>query len=209
MQSNITNNIIWKLVNEPFYDRMNHLQRWQGHKTLMNESVSQHSYTVTLFARVLAEQIFPKEDIESRLKTSDYAMLHDFDEVITGDVNHSVKYNGKNGEEIRNQLQIYIDHVIKQRFDKRRAGEKFFVENINEEIPPYIKCIVKVADWLSMVVFLLGEKSSGNKSIIKEFEYCKRNVKEASKKTIEMLSLFYGDKYNENILLMLKNHDIV
>jgi len=209
MHSNITDNIIWKLINDPFFDQINHIVRWQGHKTLMKESVAQHTFSVTLYARVLAESIFPLEDFETKLRIADYALLHDFDEVITGDVGHSVKYNKTNGSRIREELKEFISVEIMEKFNNKKPEEKFFIINTIQNISPPVKKIVKLADWLSMVSFLLGEKTSGNKSIEKEFRYCIENTKKASEEALEAIQMFYAGEYNDEILLMLKNHDIV
>lgn len=209
MKSNFTDNIIWKLINDPFFDGLNQIDRWQGHKTIKKESVAQHSFAVVLFSRVLAEQIFPEDDYKSKLQVTECATFHDFDEVISGDLSHGLKYNETNGAQIRELLEKYIDIELSKKFNVGLKEEKMIVDSICNRYKPYIKAIVKVADWLSMVSYLLGERATGNHSITKEYRYCVKSVRKSAIKAIEFLELFYDGDFDQNILLMLKNHDIV
>tara|TARA_R110002110_G_scaffold142015_8_gene330139 strand:+ start:8460 stop:9005 length:546 start_codon:yes stop_codon:yes gene_type:complete len=127
---------------------LQHVPRWTIIRTLRRQSVAEHSYYVTLYATFIA--------IELDLKTNDinwitqYALTHDFDEMVSGDI--PTPY--KRGTE-------YDDKLITKH--SKKMGSTIL---INE--PTDIRLcmeVVKVADEFEACMYLADEKAMGNSTI--------------------------------------------
>ena len=83
--------MIQKILDGDYLKRLDNIIQWQERDVFKHESVSQHSYKVTIFARVLLEDIFGRtEDAKInkyKLDCVTHAMFHDWDEsafIVTG-----------------------------------------------------------------------------------------------------------------------------
>jgi 5'-deoxynucleotidase YfbR-like HD superfamily hydrolase len=169
---------IKELFYDDYFDRLNNMVRWNGTKRIKDETVGHHSFIVSWFSRILLEAIFV--DDAPKLIGTTYAIFHDFDENVTGDVLSPLKYNPMNGEEIRKLLNKYVEIEIDNRFPETGDNIDIFLNKIilGKEVPLYIKKIVKIADWMSMQFYLKKESELGNLSVSetmarleKEIEY--------------------------------------
>lgn len=145
-------------------DVLNNLNRFNGLRTIKNETVAHHSYHVTLFSRVLAIELGIK-DSDLLLRIMDYALLHDAEEAFDFDVNHTVKYNEYNGVKIRELLSDYTRMCIIKRVDE--GLNSYFLNNCDDA---FVKMLVKIADWMSCVFYLNKERKLGNTGINEEYE---------------------------------------
>lgn len=123
--------------------------RWSIVWTLNKDFVANHSYFVTIYARQIAKIIGWKGSIEDLMV---YALYHDLDELITGDVVSPVKKAIIDPE----VSEVYVDGKMSVsmpqiRHDMIEAAEK-----------PGIKAIVKAADRLDALLFLITERRLGN-----------------------------------------------
>lgn len=169
-------NIIDKIFHDPDFDQLNNMVRWNGLNRIKEETVAHHSYFVAMVSRLLAEEIFGKDDVEIKLQITTYAIFHDFDEMFTGDIAHVVKYGNAYGEELRNLLDLIIKDKVNAKFNKERESENLIVE-VMTSVPFLVKKVVKVADWLSMVFYLKKELNLGNSSLVSQQEYCVEKVR--------------------------------
>lgn len=165
-------NIIEKIFSDPDFNRLDNIIRWSGLNTLTKESVSQHSFFVAMLARIVSEEIFDEKDYNLKLTTTTYALFHDFDESFTGDVLHGLKYDSEYGGELRELLDKIILNKVNRKFDKNVKSEKLLLEIIIGEINPFVKKIVKICDWLSMLFYLKRELNLGNNSLYDQQLYC-------------------------------------
>lgn len=154
---------------------LDNVHQWAERDSVVKESVSQHSFKVAafaiyVFARIEAENKYVRLNdvyILFRSVSVNYAVLHDFDEAILGrDISHVVKYNRHNGDNIRKELDDYVDYEI------RRIGLQF----INDDISTYVKSFVKMCDWLAMLTFIYRNKAMGVTTFESELEYCRNKV---------------------------------
>ena len=165
-------NIIDKIFSDSDLDELNNMVRWNGANRIKDETVAHHSYIVTMFARLLSEEIF-KGDVEAKLMTTTYAIFHDFDEIFTGDINHRVKHNQLNGKKIQFLLDEYVSQKANEKFADFSNNSDFIINKIlNKDIPNHIRKLVKVCDWLSMIYYLVKERNLGNKSLENRYNYC-------------------------------------
>src|ERR1017187_5535469 len=131
-------NIIDKLFESKELDELNNMVRWNGAVRIKDETVVQHSFIVALFTRLLAEEIFTDDKI--KLEATTFALLHDLDEAMTGDINHVIKYNIKNGDELRNIIDSYVYQKAKESFPPEGTKSDALINQlINKEVSNYIK----------------------------------------------------------------------
>lgn len=72
--------------------RLPSIKRWQIIPVLKNQSVAEHSYRVWLLATHLYDTVFPTpHNSFERELVQRWALLHDVDEVLTGDIPSTVK----------------------------------------------------------------------------------------------------------------------
>lgn len=189
-----------RLFNDPTFDRLNNLHRWNGIRRIKEESVAHHSYIVTLFARIIAETTFV--GTEDRLMVVTKAIFHDWDEIITGDITHDVKYNDFNGEEIRTALKAFAKNEFKQHFSKDNGTftEMLIMGYSVGNTPKYIDKIVKVADWLSMAFYLKMEVSLGNRSMDRLFRFCEKHIIKSCVEAKEELAISCEDGFSVSLL---------
>ena len=166
--------MIEKMFNGPYLRQLDNIVQWSEMDVFQRESVSQHSFKVTVFTRVLLEDIF--KDVDPGLIISsavemfkrdcvDYAMFHDFDEaLIRRDISHVTKYNRFNGESIRRDLNALSEYLSQEAFqDGTMAGE--FVHGNIIHPAPLVKRFVKLCDWLAMAFFIRREQRLGNSNM--------------------------------------------
>ena len=173
-----------------------YLKRWNGLITNQQESVMEHSFVVTVFSRLIAESLF--EDNTKILKVVTRALFHDFDEAFSGDIPHQIKHDNEVGIQMRNAIDIYTKRELLRAFPKDTEFGKTIQDGsfLGEE---YVHKIVKLADWLSMLLFLEREVKLGNKEMEKHMNYCKKNT-EDSIETLKELLTWQVEHYKVNVL---------
>lgn len=153
------------------------VKRWDLNKTIKDENVSQHSFWVAFYATCISEELFPGSDPIScsiKLDVIRYALFHDFDEVFSGDINHTVKKNTVNGEEIQKLLKDFVTSKIREKFNDNTPFNRMISGYLLEEREEMkiVKGVVKVCDWLSFLKYLDNEKSLGNQTLDEVRAYC-------------------------------------
>lgn len=196
----MTENVFERLINDDLFDQLNNMVRWNGLNRNKDETVAHHSYIVTFFARVMAEEVFEPDNFKSKLAMVNYAIFHDFDEVFTGDVNHNVKYNEINGESIRVALNDFVESRVHMNFPDDTNFDSLFRNSILEE-EYLIKKLVKVCDWLSMGFYLKKEIALGNLGLTRKYDYCLSSMKKHTQSCLDELPFkANGVTINLNIL---------
>jgi 5'-deoxynucleotidase YfbR-like HD superfamily hydrolase len=166
--------MIRKMFEGAYLRQLDNIVQWSEMDVFQRESVSQHSFKVAVFTRVLLQDIFgdiDEGDMRSpllrdfKLRCVDYAMFHDFDEaLIRRDISHVTKYNRFNGSEIRRNLNELADHLAQEEILADSVSGKFVYDTI---IHPesYVKRFVKLCDWLAMAFFIRREQRMGNQNM--------------------------------------------
>lgn len=172
--------MIDKIFNGPYLRRLDNIIQWQEKDVFARESVSQHSFKVAVFTSVILEDIFPtknshnvvdeirsKHIAEFKLKCIQSALFHDLDEaLLLRDISHETKYNGYNGEQIRNALNALSDHIAnKEFFDEKLGSCGSMIYYAMRCKNPVVKSVVKVADWMALIFFVRREQDLGNKTL--------------------------------------------
>lgn len=189
-----------KIFNRAYLKRLDNIKQWQEMDVFKEESVSQHSYKVSIFGRILLEDIlgFDNEDakiLAFKLDCVDAFVFHDWDEaLIFRDMSHETKYNKYNGEEIRNALNNLSKHKAIEEFGEEddsqsgnwTASANMVVGNITRSGDD-VKIFCKLADWLALAFYMKRERELGNKSLNAQWECSREELKQAVTNVIEML----------------------
>jgi len=128
------------------------VRRWSIVRTLNPDPVSGHSFYVTFYARQIAQLIhWPGPMAELLL----YALLHDIEETITGDILGPVK------AEIVDEGRF--DSFIEVKMSRHLPGIAHELQVIRNSLwGNSIQAIVKVADKVDAVLYLMTEVAMGN-----------------------------------------------
>lgn len=130
--------------------------RWSIVWTLTRDTVSNHSFFVTFYAREIARMIEWRGDMGDLMYR---ALVHDLDETITGDIVSPVKEqiidNKRAADYIDARMAERLPQVI-QDLDLMKSIFRFPSEDSEAWR------IVKAADKLDALIFLLVEERLGN-----------------------------------------------
>jgi 5'-deoxynucleotidase YfbR-like HD superfamily hydrolase len=173
-----------KLFNRDYLARLDNIKQWLEYDRHQQESVSQHSYKVSVFAMSIMDYFWPTgtenaEVLRFKYQTLKMALMHDFDEaILRRDITHEVKYNAYNGFEVRMVLDKFVEHQLNEEFGE----ESDVVKTLSKKWEYYdvAHAIVKVADWMALLYFLNRELAIGNRSWpLNLLPYCKDNYRKA------------------------------
>lgn len=177
--------MIKKIYNGAYLKRLDNIKQWQEMDVFKEESVSQHSYKVAVFTRVLLEDIFGNSDNIETLKFKNEcvtrAIFHDWDEaLILRDMSHETKYNAYNGKAIRSTLDDFskfkaYEEFVLNSMEERNDTSDMILESVTSPCREVEK-FVKLCDWLALAFYIKREESLGNTSL-----------SEQSKKVLEIL----------------------
>lgn len=160
-----------------YMDRMKYIKRWQLMRSVREETVMEHSYSVSLLAHALAV-IHNKEyggnvDVS---KTVLYAMYHETGEVMTGDLPTPIKYYNRSIHGAYKELETSAcEKIISMLPDVLRDEVRPFV--LSDEDSMEYK-LVKAADKLAAYIKCLEELRSGNGEFVKAKRSIEQDLKE-------------------------------
>lgn len=185
-----------KIFNGTYLSRLDNIVQWLERDRHNQESVSQHSYKVTIFARVLLEEIFGENNSEEVLKFKldvvTFAMLHDWDEaLILRDLSHDMKYNKFNGDEIREEVNKLSEHIANRDFNDGSDTGKMLVKNITD-VDRDVKIFVKLCDWLALQFYIYREIQLGNRLFYETAAYCDDSIE----KSLESCSMMLVNRFH-------------
>lgn len=203
--------IFRKIYNGQYLHRLDNIHQWQDRFTFQKESVAQHSYKVSVFAQLLLYYLFEEnnahyyEVLRFRLDCIETALLHDFDEaILLRDLSHETKYNNFNGDKLRNVVNSYVIHQLKEEITGSEYSPKeykFFAcvtGKMNEEVRKF----VKVCDWFALLFFIKEEVRLGNHAFQERDKYC-------TEKLIDAIGLLKQDLQKSATLSNLVNYSFL
>lgn len=173
-----------KLFNRDYLARLDNIKQWLEYDRHQQESVSQHSFKVSVFTMSLLDYLWPSDTQHAEVwlfkyQTLKLALMHDFDEaILRRDITHELKYNKYNGGEIRSVLDRFVDRQLTEEFGDESDVVKMFSKE--DKFYDVMHAIVKVADWMALLYFLNRELAIGNRSWpLNLLPYCKDNYRKA------------------------------
>lgn len=151
-------------------DRTSSITRYNTRKFINRQSVLEHEGAVATIAMILSDyfnDIGIKNDSEKVVRM---ALLHDVDEVLSGDIPHNAKYqSGEEGDRLRDALNVLSDKTVSHTFgllnhEKLKASYMKLLEEERQKTSTEAM-IVKIADFLDVVIYANTEISMGNASL--------------------------------------------
>jgi len=134
------------------------IKRWAIVRTIRDQSVAEHSYFVAMMTpRLLRE--YGYDDPEFILSATEYALMHDRDEVLSGDI----------ATPIKKRIQSDVFGAIAEEF------------GLKVEADDAVKAAVKVLDLFEAALFLAEEVAMGNGRVVDILTVIKRKMAGACK----------------------------
>lgn len=159
-----------------YINRMKYINRWGLMRNTMFENIQEHSLQVSILAHALA--IIKNTHFGGKLDESKaclYAIYHDCNEIITGDLPTPIKYHNPQINESYHKLEsISKEKLISMMPDEFKENYRkilFF-----EELDSDYKNIVKAADRLSAYIKCIEEMKAGNREFNKAAETIKLSI---------------------------------
>lgn len=208
-----------KIFKGEYLKRLDNIKQWSEKDVFKKESVSQHSYKVAIFTRLLLNDVIDIDKEKADVKVVSfinkfvldcvtYALFHDWDEsLILRDISHETKYNCWNGSQLRDQLDSLSHHLANEEFFDEDKNSKLVIKNIECE-DSNVKLVVKLCDWLAMQFYCEREISLGNKNFYKICDYCVKRLNNAACNVQTMFKTitYFGVEYNYDVLEYLENY---
>ncbi len=145
-----------------YISRMKNINRWALMRNTTNENIQEHSYEVAVIAHALCLIANKKFDGNyNPERAAMYALFHDTNEIITGDLPTPVKYYNPEIKKAYGMLEdISKEKLISMLpgYMKDEYRELFFYE---ENDPDYYP-IIKAADKISAYIKCIEEGKAGN-----------------------------------------------
>lgn len=187
--------MIEKVFNGAYLKRLDNIVQWSEKDVFTRETVSSHSYKVTVFCRVLLEEIFRVDNDsirEFKMNCVTHAMFHDWDEaLLLRDISHETKYNSYNGEQIRSVLDSLSKHLAVNEFlDETSTGEFVFGAIFTND--ESVNSFCKVCDWLALAFFIKREQSMGNQNLSAQETTVKDGLRKSVNRCVGILVQRFG-----------------
>lgn len=132
--------------------------RWSIVHVTQKDTVANHSYFVAIYAHMVA-RVINWQGPKDYLMFS--ALLHDLDETITGDLVGPIKEYIIDEE----RMHDYVDHKIYARFESLAVEHAHLEGKCKMRHAEEADLIIKAADRLDAVLFLIMETRRGNTTI--------------------------------------------
>jgi putative hydrolase of HD superfamily len=138
-----------------------HIKRYHTTPMFTQESVAEHSHFVAMLTRILCQVLEEAGRPVDILRAVDLAMIHDYEEVISGDIISTFKHSDA---EFIGLLHRLTDKAIDQVFEKLPDGLARYYAGLwrQHEVGGIEGEIVTVADKLAGLAFAQEQVRMGN-----------------------------------------------
>lgn len=172
-----------------YISRMKYIIRWGLMRNTVSENIQEHSLQVAVLSHALCyihnklNQDAPEKQLDPS-KACVYAIFHDANEIITGDMPTPIKYYNPVIKEHYHKIEdISKDKLLSMLPDD--MGDFYRGILFYEESDPAYYPIVKAADKLSAYLKCVEEVKAGNKEFSKAKESIYANLKEMDLPALE------------------------
>ena len=159
-----------------YMSRLKDIRRWNLMRNTREENVQEHSHSVALIAHALVlikNKLFGGDVNEKDVLA--YAVYHDANEVITGDLPTPVKYFSAEIKDSYRHIEKFANDRLMGMLPETIAKE--VAPYVCGEVSPDVRMIVKAADKLCAYIKCIEERKSGNR----EFERASASTQKAIK----------------------------
>ncbi|MBR3839230.1 MAG: 5'-deoxynucleotidase [Clostridia bacterium] len=186
-----------------YINRMKYIMRWGLMRNTVSENIQEHSLQVAVLAHALCyiHNKLNADDSQKQLDPSKacvYAVFHDANEIITGDMPTPIKYYNPVIKEHYHKIEDISKEKLLSMLPpdmEEYYRDIFFYENRD---PDYY-VIIKAADKLSAYLKCVEEVKAGNKEFSKAKESIYANLKEIDCPALE----YFLDHFTNSFELTL------
>ncbi len=157
-----------------YMSRLKNIKRWNLMRNTREENVQEHSHNVVVISHALClirNRILGGNVDEKQVLA--FAVYHDANEVITGDLPTPIKYFNSEIKNSYKRIEEFANQTLAGMLPEELSGE--VAPYIYGEVPHDVKRIVKAADKLCAYIKCIEEKKSGNV----EFERARRTIQKS------------------------------
>ena len=178
--------------------RMKYINRWSLMRNSYPENIEGHSLQVAMIAHALAviKNEFFKGNVNAE-KIAMYALYHDANEILTGDMPTPIKYYSEDIKEAYKNIEdVSKNHILSLLPEKLTKYYKdiFFYEDNGE-----IYKIIKSADKISAYIKCIEEEKAGNKEFSEAAKAIKKAIEEIKLPEVE----YFMDTFIQGFRLTL------
>jgi 5'-deoxynucleotidase YfbR-like HD superfamily hydrolase len=147
--------------------RLRYVIRYSTCQRLHSENVAEHSYYVALYSMLIADwAIITNREAGSKVDHAEvvrYALLHDLEEAITGDIPRSFKYSLPEMAEIYHSgAEMAMTQICHELYPQGHSSYTMCEEYINDwrqakDEETMEGCIVRFADYLAVLSYMVNE----------------------------------------------------
>lgn len=134
--------------------RLNSLKRYNNIPRVKQESLAEHQFYIAIITMKLLELV--DIPLESKYVLLNYVLIHDIQELYTGDIPHNVKMDNP---ELKKLIEEIEDNWLSESiFSAVNLSFKTFVDRDES-----LMLLFKLADHMQVVMYTLEEIEYGNK----------------------------------------------
>lgn len=142
--------------------RLAQIKRYHATPLHQNETVAEHSFYVAIIARALCGLLEQKGVKINTLEVVEKALIHDAEEMFSGDIIQPFKYANESLRNLIGKLNVkFVDAAFEGLSDNLANHFKILWSEYHKEKKPEDK-IVKIADKLSLVAYCIEQIRLGN-----------------------------------------------
>lgn len=188
-------------------NRMAYTYRFSSVVVNKQESVAEHSWFVNWYSLLIAMDAAEYVDVDLLVLFS-RGIIHDMDESVSGDCIRSFKYGSKKLKKemekvARLQFRPLVEKVVGKKHTKKRV--RYIMEYWDVKEFTVEQFILKLADFLTVLMFAVREHELGNRKIerilLEVAGYIKQLFEEKTPKKLKKLAKNYRkqikDMYTE------------
>ena len=157
--------------------RLDYVIRYSSIPVNFKESVSAHSYWVSLYSLLIHRKISTDTSLIGPILLK--AVIHDVAEAKTGDLVRTFKYSLP---ELKEAVDKAEDLIVSSFHDQISSLFGLFTSMVGTDDLKYVEAVVKAADFLSLQQFMNREWLRGNREITPFFERMLTELDSASEK---------------------------
>jgi 5'-deoxynucleotidase YfbR-like HD superfamily hydrolase len=170
------------------HTRLSCIIRYNNTPKICGESVAEHSYYVTFLAMLVSDYLVDRFGLEiDRAKLLKMALLHDVEEVLSGDIIKILKSGGfkKELEKMNERSMQYLTGMLEP-----KQGEQYYELWHQTKTKDSLESqLLDFCDLFAVVIYSIRECHLGNKYFREILQYAAKNIG-AFKEQIVQLSDF-------------------
>jgi 5'-deoxynucleotidase YfbR-like HD superfamily hydrolase len=150
--------------------RLSCIIRYNNTPKVNGESVAEHSYFVAMMTMLIADYLVAEHNMKiDTLKLMKMSLLHDVEEIISGDIIKVLKTAGFKTEleKMNERSMQYLTGIL----ESRQGQDYYDLWHETKSKASIESQLVDFADWLAVLVYSIREAHLGNKYFEEILEY--------------------------------------